>query len=513
MKKLISIMAMAMVLLWSCQEKDELETAAPGKVELSGSVEDGMIVVGPEGGEVQVNVTSSEDWRVSGISDWVTVSSESGKSGQTLTFTILPYEGDKARTVTYKVFSADAVQAVAITQNPLYTISLMSEDTVNVSSDANLLSVNLASNIEEFEIDYGGAEDWIKLNNVSDVFGKKIVQFDVVRSSEFKGRGTVLTLGGAGTDDVVTVTVNQAQRDTAFVEGEQRIVKGLEAISLDLVLKSNVDVTYSLPSWLVQTAGEVSEKDETGLMSQPISMTADACAGSRVASIEFRSGGATVGTLMIKQQNPNPTFVEIPDDNLRYYLVNQGWVIPEDGAKCEIVEAGLTGTSLVIGSDDPYSWSTDPIESITGVEGFPNLESLVVGNVLIKKIDVSGFPKLNSLRLVNLSDLSEVNTGSTAVANLTHVTGEYSYINVKEVVLKGDNITSIDYSADGYYLYYYETQFESIDVTGCPKLANLNVNRAAYGSYPTSLSYVYMTAAQIESVSVIKQSNVELVVR
>ena len=226
------MMAMAMVLVWSCQEKEGLETAAPGKVELAGDVTDGQIVAGPDGGSFQVNVTSSEDWRVSGLSEWVTLSTESGKSGQPLTFTVLPYEGDKARTVTYKVFSADAVEAVTITQNPLYTISLVSEETVDLNSDANHIAVSLISNVEDLEVDFGGAEDWISMTAVSDAFGKKIVEFDVVRSSEFKERTAVVTLGAAATDDVVTVTVNQAQRDTAFVVGEQKIVKGLEAVYL-----------------------------------------------------------------------------------------------------------------------------------------------------------------------------------------------------------------------------------------------------------------------------------------
>ena len=65
MKKIISMMAMAMVLLWSCQEKENLGTGASGSVELAGSVADGQIVVGPEGGEFSVNVTSSGNWRVS----------------------------------------------------------------------------------------------------------------------------------------------------------------------------------------------------------------------------------------------------------------------------------------------------------------------------------------------------------------------------------------------------------------------------------------------------------------
>ena len=65
------MMAMAAVLLWSCQEKDGLGNAA-GSVELAGSVVDGQILAAAEGGEFSVDVTSSGDWRVSGLADWVT---------------------------------------------------------------------------------------------------------------------------------------------------------------------------------------------------------------------------------------------------------------------------------------------------------------------------------------------------------------------------------------------------------------------------------------------------------
>ena len=94
------MMAMAAVLLWSCQNKEDLGVAAPGSVEIAGSLTDGQILAGPEGGGFQINVTSSEDWRVSGLADWVTLSAESGKSGQPLTFTVLPNEDTKSRTAT-----------------------------------------------------------------------------------------------------------------------------------------------------------------------------------------------------------------------------------------------------------------------------------------------------------------------------------------------------------------------------------------------------------------------------
>lgn len=512
MKRIISMMAMAMVLVWSCQEKEQLETAAPGKVELAGSVTDGQIIAGPEGGEFQVNVTSSEDWRVSGLSEWVTLSAESGKSGQPLTFSVLPYEGDKARTVTYKVFSADAVEAVTITQYPLYTISLVSDETVNVSSDANKVSVSLISNVEELDVDFGGGEEWIKLNNVADAFGKKIVQFDVVRSSEFKDRTAVLTLSGAATDDAVTVTVNQAQRDTAFVEGEQKIIKGLEAMSVDIVIKSNVDITYSVPSWLTRTINSNTDKDETGLKTQHVTLSADACGGSRSATISFRGGYSTVGSFFIKQQNPNPIFTEIPDDNLRLNLESQGWIIQDDGIKCELIEAGISGTSLVIGQTTPDAWSSDPIRSIEGLENFPNLESLTLGSIMVEKVDVSAYPKLKELKLINLCEVTEVNTGSLPITDVTNVAGSYTYTNVNQIVVKGDNIENVDFSASGYYI-GYEYTFESIDVTGCPKLKTVNVSRASSWGEESSLNTLYMTAAQKESVAVTKQDKVEIVVK
>ena len=515
MKRIISMMAMAMVLLWSCQEKDNLGVAASGEVAIAGDVVDGQILVGPEGGEFTVGVTSSEGWRVAGLADWVTVSSEAGNSGQSVTFTVLPNDKEVARTATFKIFSADAVEAVTIMQSPLYTISLVSESEVSLSSDASQITVSLLSNVEDLEVDFDGAEEWIKLTNVADAFGKKLVQFDVVRSSEFKAREAVLTIGSSVTDEVATVAVTQAQRDTAFVVGEQRIVKGLDALSLNLVLKSNVDVTYSLPSWLIGTIGEPSEMDETGLRSQTVTLSAEACGGSRAATISFKKSSTVVGSLFVKQQNPNPVFTTIPDENLRYYLESNGWIVVEEGSKCELIEAGISGTSLVIGSTSASKSSADPIKSIEGVENFPNLESLTLGSVQVAKVDVSNFPKLNTLRLINMNYITEINTGSRPITSLTNEFGTYTYTTVKEIVVKGENIESINFNViDNYYVDYegYYGYFESFDVTECPKLTTLKVKRSnSWGE--SSLKYIYMTAAQAASVEVEKLDKTEIVVK
>ena len=504
------MMAMAAVLLWSCQEKDGLGSAA-GSVELAGSVVDGQILAAAEGGEFSVDVTSSGDWRVSGLADWVTVSAESGKSGEPVVFTVLPNDEPVVRTATFKVFSADAVQPVTIVQEPVYGMTLLSDAAVNFNADANKLYVKLESNIEEFTYDFGGA-NWITFEKADDVIGKKVLTFDVKRSQDFNSRETVLTLGGANSSQTVTINVNQAQRDTAFVVGEQRYVEGLEAISIDLVIKSNVEISYTYPSWLTETEGESVESDANGLRSKSTNFKAEASAGSRSATISFKKGNTVVGSVYIKQQNPNPIFVTIPDENLRYLLQSKGYLI-DDGGQCELLGAGMEATSLTIGETYANQSSPDPIASIEGLEGFPNLESLTLGNITVGKVDVSNYPKLNELNLINLNWITEINTGNRPITSLTNVAGQYTYIEKPlNIVIKGENLVDIDYSVpyDNWYVDW--EKLESIDVTGCPRLETLNVKRENYYGQ-SALHTLYMTAAQAESVSVTKLDKTQIVVR
>ena len=503
------MMAMAAVLLWSCQEKDGLGSAA-GSVELAGSVVDGQILAAAEGGEFSVDVTSSGDWRVSGLADWVTLSAESGKSGEPVVFTVLPNDETVVRTATFKVFSAAAVQPVTIVQDPVYGLTLLSDAAVEFNSDANKLYVKLESNIEEFTYDYGGA-DWITFENLDEVFGKKVLTFDVKRSQDFNSRATVLTLGGANSPQTVTIDVNQAQRDTAFVIGEQRIVKGLEAISVDLVIKSNVEISYTFPSWLTETEGESVESDENGLRSKSTNFSAEASAGSRSATISFKKGSTVVGSVFIKQQNPNPVFVTLPDANLRYLLESNGYLI-DDGGQCELLAPGMEATSLTIGSTNVNSYSSDPIVSIEGLEGFPNLESLTIGNVNVGKIDISNYSKLNELNLINLLYVTEINTGSRPITNITNQSGSNTYVkNVSDIVIKGEYIETINFRCEGTNI-DYETGLKTIDVTGCPNLVSIDVYRKnRWGE--SSLNTLYMTAAQAESVSVTKLDKVQIVVK
>ena len=65
----------------------------------------------------------------------------------------------------------------------------------------------------------------------------------------------------------------------------------------------------------------------------------------------------------------------IPDKNFREALSAEGWIVlgEEDNSQCEILEKGLKETILDL---DGTSWSNYGIESIEGIEQFPQIEVL-----------------------------------------------------------------------------------------------------------------------------------------
>ena len=92
MKKCILILASAALILFSCTDKndnivvfDSIATSAD------------TLKFGPDGGTLDLNITSSGDWRLSGLCDWVTPSATEGKDGATITFTAKPSNSKSAQ--------------------------------------------------------------------------------------------------------------------------------------------------------------------------------------------------------------------------------------------------------------------------------------------------------------------------------------------------------------------------------------------------------------------------------
>ena len=481
MKKILSIFAVAALLLSSCDKsgKDEPEVVDGSSVSLS----EEALSAGPEGATLSVKVTSSEDWRVSGFCDWATVTPASGKSGQDLTVTVAPNPGDEARTVTFKVFAGDAVKALVVTSAPTFSIDLLSSEAVEVGPDAATVTVTLKSNIQNLTSDLGGAS-WLSAGESTEALGKKIFKFDVARSREFKAREGKITISGEGAS--VTVDVTQAQRDTVFAVEGRSVVKGLEAMDVTLNLRSNFDFKYQLDDWLTETSSSETDMDESGLKTKTISLHADATDGSRAQDIAFYKGSSmsvNYGAVYVKQQDPNPVFATIPDAALASLLQNQGWVLVDPvSGKSEVTTTGKTSTSLTV--------SSGSVKEISGIDAFPALANLSIGS--------------------SCRDLTKVDTGSSQVSALNFDNGHY--FNIQELTLAGENIKSIVINCSGWYVAYGYDKLATLDVSGCPALETLAATRQ-YSSMEGPLRTIYMTQAQSESVTVTKNPSAQIVVK
>lgn len=511
MKKYITILAAA-VLIAGCSKPGNTPAQPVEPVSGSISLSEESVIAGPEGKTFEIQVTSSSEWHVAGYSEWVEFASLSGKSGQNLVFTVAENTGESLLTAEFKVFSDDAAKTLTVKSAPNYTIALSGEETeFETSSDAGAFYVTLETNVDDIAVDIDAP--WLTLSRIEDVLGKTKLYMDVARSQDFKSRKANITIGGTGVETPLAVSLVQAQRDTAFVEEGQSFVKGLEALDLTLNIKSNVDISYKLPSWLTETEATDSEMDEaTGLKTRTVKLHADACGGSRAANIKFSKEGGDCGFVYIKQQNPNPVFADVKDETLAGILESAGWVLTDPATgKSEILEPGLEGTSLTIGSMSGRS--QNGISSLEGLEAFPKLETLNVGNVSnLTKIDISALPAIKNVKFYNLWNIEEINFGAKDIAKIDCSYDGGGKCVSSDIVFKGEKVKEIYFSGTRKAYFDEENGMNSIDVTLCPALEKLDCKRTCqWGN--SALSTIYMTAAQEASVQVNKLDSTSIVVK
>lgn len=399
----------------------------------------------------------------------------------------------------FKLFAANAVAPIEFVLNPEYLISLAGESVFTPNADRNDVVVPVFSNVTDFQIDYGGAESWISLDKVDEVYGKKLLHFSVAHSKEIKARTAHLTIGGTGVKTPAEVDFQQAQRDTVFVDGEQSLIRDLSPQDLTIVIKANVRYTYSLPSWISKVSSEKSEIDPaTNLSVETLKIHMDACGGSRVSNVKFWAGRKEVGFMYIKQQNPNPTFAEIKGTQLKKDLENADWILedPTTG-KSEVLEAGMTGTELTIGGNSTKTFTE--YDEVGGLGAFPALKKINMNNMYTTRFDLSDCSAITTVNASNF-DAEYMDFGSLDLKDLKiyATRGNYYYGRYKDVVIKGSKIENLDAFVDSKYIPNND-QMVSLDVTGCPALKSLKTKRmydSWSGGNSSTFKTVYVTAAQ-----------------
>ena len=489
MKKIMYLIAPVLLMFIACNKE---EAVVEDVITLSTET----IEAAPEGDVYEVKVTSSADWRVSGLCDWARPLAESGKSGEILKIEVDPSSSREIQTTEFKVFSGSAVKSLKVNSNPLFVMSLLTDNEVEFTSSESALKIKLDTNVPEIESVFtGSGSEWIEYVDRQEVLGSTVLSFNVKANETYVGRETELTLSGNGKS--ASVKISQTQLDAIITDTPKVVHTGLDASSVNFVVRANVEFTFDLPSWLTLDSKVQGAKGEDGLTDYTIKLSFGENPASRIADLNFVSGDKTLLQVSVKQQNPNAVLCNIPDTGLRSTLGAMGWVLAsETSEECEILEPGLTGTSLSI--------SGSSIKSVYGLGAFPELKTLDVRSTGISVFDVSDCRKLEAVNAPKNSKLTEIRLGSAPVVKFnTNIDGtrETNYFSESTIVVSSEKLKELNMrSFDCIYLYYYDN-CTTIDISACPSLEKFDAYRiyTLWGNYRTYLTTIYVSQAQMDA--------------
>lgn len=502
MKRHIILMLGVAAVVAACSDSMETESGA-SSVELSQE----SIVAGPEGDTFSITVTSSEDWRVSGKSaEWLTLSADSGKSGQSLEVTVEPNTGEESLMAEFKIFAGSAVKTLTVQSDPEYYLELLTEAEAEFSSDGGKLNVQVNSNISDFEISFTGeASQWIHYEGNETVFGKQILTFTVDKTEIYVPRETDVTITGAA-DKSISLHVSQAQLDAVLTD-ETYIKTGLGETEITVVTRSNVETTCSTDSWIT-SAGEpeTGAKGEDGLTERTYRFIISESPGTRQGQIRFLQEYTSLLQITVRQQDPNPLYADIEDEELLSCLADFGWLIyDEELGKYEVGYEGKIGESLAI---------TYNVSEIYGLGIFPALTTLNVRNQAVSIIDISDCTGIESLSLSNSYNISEIHFGKNPMTRFVLSSSPSSYFNYltsESLTISGENLEYLDVQSSASGLQYYDN-CATLDVTGCSNLATLKARReySGWSGSVCPLKTIRMTAQQQDLVFVDKSDQTEI---
>lgn len=484
MKKIfLAFVAMACALSGCSDDDAESDNGLGGTIAISADT----ILAGTDGATEEITVTSSGDWRLAGVCDWAHPSAVSGRSGDKVTFTIDPNDTEDAREVTFKFFTGSAVAPLKVSSEPGYSLDLLSDADVTFEAPSVDLRIKLHTNIEDLDISFSdGGDQWITFADRSLAFGSTVFTFSVAENTAYDNRSTTITLAGKGKSVEIGVT----QRQVDAIEIDSEIYEyDLAGRTVSIPVRSNIDYEVSFDAaWMKQISTR-------GLVEGTLRFQLEEATATRGVEVTLTGHGLTK-KFTILQKDPDAKVFSIPDDRFREYLVENKWVMSVGGTMCVVLEAGLNGTEIY--STGSYYYGR--IESLEGIENFPNVERITLNSNDLKVVDLSALTKVNYLSLNGNYYLEKVDLGDNPIESWNPVSNNYS--SATSFTLISSRITTLQYYVTSWYGSY--DRIEWIDVSECPALQTLNCTRGS------SLTTLYLKSGQ-EIPNLTKNDSTEIV--
>lgn len=438
----------------------------------------------PAGGQFEITVTSAEEWRVQGQSDWCTLSPLEGVTGDKIHVDVSANDGEEMRSAVFNVISGTVTKQITVISNPEPFIELVSPETGEQSLDYNggdftvLLRTNLSS--ENISSQLEGGDGWISAEAGSGAGKNVAYKIHVTANNTYLSRQASMTFSAEGVESV-TVTISQSKRNVLRVlePSSGACELSTDAATIQVIISTNLypELYVSSPSW-INIAGDPELVDESadGLSQYKYTFNVSEASGSRTGSIVFKYEQFEA-SVKVTQTSGDAVTAVIPDEAFRQYLYSNGYIISADNETVELTADGLSATSF------DFSYNTK-IRSLEGIGAFAELTSLNLSNCnVITVVDISSLKKVKVLIMGNCGYTEQIVLGDNPVTSLSY--GWYTSVYAQKVTISGSKLESLDVSD----LYNSYDDWTELDVTGCPALRSINSQRR------TALT-IYVTEAQ-----------------
>ena len=361
MKKILTLLAIALVGITSC--KPEEEEITPPEIYLNVHHED--IVFPSDGGEDSFEIESNGEWVITNDADWLTVEPSEGKGNGLITLTASASDVYDDRNTVITVRAGDKTETFTVTQKYAEAL-LVTKNKFDIPQEGGEFTVEVQSNISYDVLIDEDSQSWITEVPSSKALSTYTHTFSVADNPDTTKRdGCIEIIGSNGKTE--TVNVYQAQKDELVLSKSEETVPARGG-EVRVQLRSNVDYEVIIPEdvdWVERLQSD--KADELVFNVKPNSETS-----SREVGITIKDKNSDLSQIFTIIQTSGSIVLDET-----YYEV------PASGDTLDIVFTSDVEYEIIIGEDDA-SWVT--YEETDSEDSYQHNLSVFVGPNTVNKI-------------------------------------------------------------------------------------------------------------------------------
>ena len=244
MKKILTLLAIALVGLTSCTPEEEEIVPPEPEQEAYLNVYYDDIVFPSDGGEDSFEIDSNTDWVIASDADWLTVEPSEGKGNGLITLTASASDVYDDRNTVITVRAGDKTETFTVTQKYAEAL-LVTKNKFDIPQEGGDFTIEIQSNISyEIQID-SDSQSWISEAPQSKALTTYTHTFSVESNPNTTKRdGSIEIIGSNGATE--TVNIYQAQKDELVLSKSEETVPARGG-EVRVQLRSNVDYEVIIP--------------------------------------------------------------------------------------------------------------------------------------------------------------------------------------------------------------------------------------------------------------------------